>query len=69
MEDRLLGRAEKETQAEELNSLMKTKMPEAGPLLGRTGNHWSEQGEPPGYLFPFSASLEVPGSHNMDHIP
>lgn len=69
VEDRLLGRAEKETQAEELNSLMKARMPDAGPLLGGTGNHWSEQRGPPGYCFSFSTSLEVPSSHNTDHIP
>lgn len=69
VEDRFLGWAEKETQAEELNSLLKTRMPEAGPLLGGAGSHWVRQRGPPGELFSFSASLEVPDSHNMDHIP
>lgn len=64
------GRAEKETQTEELNSLMKRRrMPDAGPLLGGAGSHWSEQRGPPGYLFSFSASLEVPGSYKVDHVP
>lgn len=70
VEDRLLGRAEKETQAEELRSLLKMRsLPEAGTLPGGVGSHWSGQRGPPGYLFSFSASLEVPGSHNKDHTP
>lgn len=68
--DRLRRQTEKGTQPER-NGIdpPSTEMPEAG--LYREGwgwGHWSEQRGDPEFSS-FSASLEVPGTHSMKHIP